>query len=691
MSINAHYDHHRALPGNEDQNDLFDSTDLTTPLNAELGRLIFSIGCHSGYAVPNFLYTSPFSLDWPEVDVAAGAIARVANTTYGYGDTEVIGYSESVEVAFASRLSQMTLGEALLYAKQQYVADLGSVGPFEQKAVNALTFYGLPMRQIGTPGGPVAPPPPPATTTDPITGLQSLAINSLVTFGAPVTAANGFYFTGPDGVDATNGRPYEPRKIVRDITQPGTIPHDFLLTGLGLDAPRTHFQAARSRAIPDSAGHTQPLSSQVGWPSSVSRIGSFASPTGPRQQLVLIHGQFLSDDDADTTGTGTQTNFNRITGNVLYSSSKDAIPPQLTKIRVTSVGSTVAFELDATDATSTSDNPPSGTVKAVVVVYYEPGASTAKTVLLSQTPGTTHWSGGGPLSSASSQEINYVIQAVDLGNVGLSVHKVVAAPVVLQQPQNGHLVITPSGTPAGGGWFGGNVSVTITPDPGFTASYSVDGGAITKYTAPFLVKGDGIHLVDAWPRTPPATRSTPPPRSGSTRRRLRISILSGRRTVRTRRAIAEGALQLPRLRDRSRRHERVRRAGAGRGQRRHDGRREDVHGDREGRARTRPHDVRLLPRLADARRGVHGADRQDAALPQAGTARSHAQGVTDAGREPGRSQQQAGCVPHAQRLHRGGQGRIVERAHGRTKSRPRRGRDAHQDAHRLYYLRRSAR
>jgi hypothetical protein len=114
----------------------------------------------------------------------------------------------------------MTLGEALLYAKQQYVADLGSVGPFEQKAVNALTFYGLPMRQIGTPGGPVAPPQPPATTTDPITGLQSLPINSLVTFGAPLTAANGFYFTGLDGVDATNGRPYEPRKIVRDITQP---------------------------------------------------------------------------------------------------------------------------------------------------------------------------------------------------------------------------------------------------------------------------------------------------------------------------------------------------------------------------------------------------------------------------------------------------------------------------------------
>ena len=175
------------------------------------------------------------------------------------------------------------------------------------------------------------------------------------------------------------------------------------------------------------------------------------------------------------------------------------------------------------------------------------------------------------------------------GNVGLSVHKVVAAPIVLQQPQNGHLVITPSGTPAGGGWFGGNVSVTITPDPGFTASYSLDGGAITKYTAPFLVKGDGIHLVDAVAENPAGDEVQASAAIGIDRRRRNLDPLAGRRTVRAGRAIAEGPLQLPRLRDRSRRHERVRRHSAGRGQRRHDGRREDVHGDREdalGRVRT---------------------------------------------------------------------------------------------------------
>jgi hypothetical protein len=77
------------------------------------------------------------------------------------------------------------------------------------------------------------------------------------------------------------------------------------------------------------------------------------------------------------------------------------------------------------------------------------------------------------------------------------VHKVVAAPIVLQPPATGHIGITPAGTSLGGGWFGGDVSVTLTPDPGFIVSYSVDGGPLTRYTAPFLVKGDGVHLVDA--------------------------------------------------------------------------------------------------------------------------------------------------------------------------------------------------
>lgn len=454
--------------------------------------------------MPNFLYSSPFSLDWPEVDFASGAIARVGNTTYGYGDTAFIGYSEQVEVNFVKLLRRASLGEALMYAKQQYAADLAAMGPFEQKALNALnalTFYGLPMQHIGA--GTATPTPTPATTvTDPVTGLQTVPVTSDVSFGSPATSpGGGQYYNGPDGADATNNRPLEPKKIVSDITEPALIPHGFLITGLGVDPPHTGFQAARSRAIPDAANLTPTVQSEVGWPSSLSRISSFASPTGPRQQLVLLHGQFLSDSTSDTSGTGTQTNFNHIAGSILYSPSNDAIPPQLSNIRVTRVGSNVAFEADATDATSATNYPPSGTVKEVVVLYYEPSAvaTTTKVVLLSQTTGTNHWSGAGPLSGTSVDQISYFMQAVDLaGNVGLSVHKVLAAPIVLTQSNQGNLTVTPTGPSVGSGWFGGDTSVSMTADAGYALTYSVDGGAVTKYAGAFLVTGDGIHIVDAF-------------------------------------------------------------------------------------------------------------------------------------------------------------------------------------------------
>ena len=500
VALNTHFDHHRALPAAGGQ--LFDSTEVNSSpsvlqTNSELGRLIFSVGCHSGMSVPDFLYSWPFSLDWPEADMSSGAVARVGNTTFGYGDTVVIGYSEQVEVDFAQRLSQMTLGEALLYAKQQYFADLGVFGPYEQKATNALTFYGLPMQHIGSPPAATTPLPQ-ATTTDAATGLVALPIDSQVTFGPPVQTPGGEYFTGPDGVDATANRPFEPRRIIPDITQPNTMPHGFLITDLGINAQFAHVRIARSTPIPDSANLTPPLSSEVGYPSSLARVSSFASPTGPRQQLVLTHGQFLSDAGADSTGLGTQTNFGRIKGLVLYSPNKDAFPVQLSNPRVTRVGNTLGIEVDATDTTDV--NGTAGVVKEVVAVYLEPGATTSHTVYLTQTPGTNHWSGGGALSSASTNEVSYIIQGVDAsGNVGRTVHKVAAASVNITQGGGGggSIGFTVSGANAAGGWYDGPVTVTVTAPAGDPISFGVDGSALRPYTAPFTISGEGLHFVDA--------------------------------------------------------------------------------------------------------------------------------------------------------------------------------------------------
>jgi hypothetical protein len=120
-------------------------------------------------------------------------------------------------------------------------------------------------------------------------------------------------------------------------------------------------------------------------------------------------------------------------------------------------------------------------------------------VTLTKTGGN-HWAGAGPLGGATVSSINYFIQAVDLaGNVGLSVHKVLAASVVLPPATGAHLTITPAGTQVATGWFGSAPTVTIAADSGYLLSYSVDGGPVTAYNnTPFLVQGNGIHVVDAF-------------------------------------------------------------------------------------------------------------------------------------------------------------------------------------------------
>ena len=78
------------------------------------GRLVFSIGCHSGYNVPNgetvvsrdpasainASVTDP-SLDMAEATLSQGGVL-VGNTGFGYGDTDGISESEAVITKFAA-------------------------------------------------------------------------------------------------------------------------------------------------------------------------------------------------------------------------------------------------------------------------------------------------------------------------------------------------------------------------------------------------------------------------------------------------------------------------------------------------------------------------------------------------------------------------------------------------------------
>src|SRR5207302_1825381 len=214
-AANAHYDHHRLLPAAGAP--LVQSTEIPSNL---LAKLIFTIGCHSGYTIADWLYAAgdPFALDWAESYAKAGAIAYVGQAGYGLGDTDVVGYSEQLQVLFASLLGRMSMGEALTYAKQQYFGSLAIVSPYDQKVLNEATFYGLPMWHIGN-GTPPAPPLPASTSVDQATGLTSVAIDAEnPTFTAVHTNDGDYFTTASGGFAVENRRPVEPSTTF-DVTQ----------------------------------------------------------------------------------------------------------------------------------------------------------------------------------------------------------------------------------------------------------------------------------------------------------------------------------------------------------------------------------------------------------------------------------------------------------------------------------------
>ena len=73
-----------------------------------------------------------------------------------------VAYSEALNVRLAQGLRNgLPIGEALVEAKQGYLASLGIVGVYDEKAMSELALYGLPMWSLGgatTPSTPAAPP-----------------------------------------------------------------------------------------------------------------------------------------------------------------------------------------------------------------------------------------------------------------------------------------------------------------------------------------------------------------------------------------------------------------------------------------------------------------------------------------------------------------------------------------------------
>ena len=118
------------------------------------GSVVYSSGCHGGLPVAGSCSTDvDHSLDLPQAFLARGAQAYVANTGYGWGLKEGVGYGERLVEIFTEELTAggtIAVGDAVLRAKQRYFLELPRFDDYDEKTLLQWSLFGLPMYAIRT-------------------------------------------------------------------------------------------------------------------------------------------------------------------------------------------------------------------------------------------------------------------------------------------------------------------------------------------------------------------------------------------------------------------------------------------------------------------------------------------------------------------------------------------------------------
>jgi hypothetical protein len=522
VGLNAHFDYGRLLPANGNQtgnqtSGLFQTTDLRALVSAHsgllAGSLLFSMGCHAGLEVPQNEIGMPVDT-WVNTFADEGAL-WVANTGYGYGDTTSVAYSVQLMANFARYLDESaTVGDALAFAKQQYVGNLAVVSPYDMKAEMESTLYGLPMYRLHAAPTPPAPRPAgPTTTTDPLASnltVASFKVDNLSVGSNPgqlgLVQPNGP--SGPsyyqlNGTTPTNGqiqateyRPIQP-KVTVDVTQPtasgnglALVAHGALLTNL-CSQDVSPFTPTIVRPTIDSTTNEPGLTgTNVDFPSELQTVTTYLAPNGQHQQVVLVPGQF--------NGTkSTERLFTCLDGLVYYANPSDPVaatdfvPPNIVSTQGQVVGNAASFTVSVTPGMASEP------VRRVTVLFTS-GNGVWTRADLTQTPAGT-WTGGGPAQAGSV--LAYFVQAVDgAGNVGVASDKgtYYAAPPAGNVTGSVTISVPP---PPASGFYAGPVAAMLT-EPNGTApiTYTLDG-VTTSGVAPgttVTVSGDGDHVLSAF-------------------------------------------------------------------------------------------------------------------------------------------------------------------------------------------------
>ncbi len=461
VSLNAHFDHYRALPALGDKVPNFNDNLIATVvensldpdgLNVSLQQtLIFSMGCHSGLSVSD-ITIGRTNQDWAQTLGRQGSL-YIGNTGFGYGDTETVAYTEQLMALFAAQVTSpldldpgtasasSTVGQALAWAKNQYISEIQSFSVYDEKALMESTFYGLPFYRIGgdvIDPAPVPAPPANSTAPDPVTDLETLTVvadDTVITNEEVPTEENGTYYRNVDAdgneqVIVAPGRPIQP-KTVTDISVVGTDTTELAqvargavitaMTSTYVDAPDP---VIATPVFDEGLNQPEPEPLPSVFPLQPLEIVTSTGAAGERQTLVQATGQYSG-------ATGVQRLDDDIETVVYYAppGDDDVIAPTITEVTSTVAGGTLRVSLRAGRADA-----PDLVKRVVVLVAQDP--EVGSTIVLQsfdlvRRAGSNVWDGEFALDPTTTV-VESRVQAVDqAGNVGYASNKTEGYPAAV--------------------------------------------------------------------------------------------------------------------------------------------------------------------------------------------------------------------------------------------------------------------
>src|SRR5215208_2271511 len=301
------------------------AADYTSQLSAaeialsatDLSNVLFlALGCHSGYSLPNSDLLGGISPDpdWARVFLRKGAAGYVSATGYAYGDTELTEYGERLFVLMAQQLrtgsGPVSVGQAVVKAKQQYLAQLAQLTGIDQKTLVEMTLYGLPMMKVDMPGARITPPAenPIVGSTTPVAvgpganfGLRSSvavlhpvvtthtkALDNLSGGGTVITT----YLSGADGVVVNPFEPVYPKEIF-NVTSSGNVLRGVALRGGTYTDLSGIIPLTSSPTTETSTAHLS-YNTDVFYPTQTWAANFSEAIDGVQTRLIVFPAQFQS-------------------------------------------------------------------------------------------------------------------------------------------------------------------------------------------------------------------------------------------------------------------------------------------------------------------------------------------------------------------------------------------------------------